>query len=130
MSLSFELRAYFIHRVIDLDWSGIVNKLSSLWRRYSEFELLRTCLEVTYPYIVLPPLPEKKVLYAWQKAASDTFDPDFVDRRRAGLEVRRYITISAFHVYSFDKVLIFFGIQLTFSLIFQVIEHSNCVSVS
>ncbi|XP_071573521.1 serine/threonine-protein phosphatase 6 catalytic subunit-like [Temnothorax nylanderi] len=44
------------------------------------------CREISYPYIVLPPLPEKKVLYAWQKVTTDTFDPDFVDRRRAGLE--------------------------------------------
>ena len=44
-------------------------------------------MEILYPYIVLPPLPEKKVLYAWQKITTDTFDPDFVDRRRAGLEV-------------------------------------------
>jgi len=77
--------------VTDLNWNGAVNKLSSLWRRYSEFELLRTYLEVTYPYIVLPPLPEKKVLYAWQKVASDTFDPDFVDRRRTGLEVSTHV---------------------------------------
>lgn len=32
-----------------------------LWRRYSEFELLRNYLIVTYPYIVVPPLPEKRV---------------------------------------------------------------------
>lgn len=32
-----------------------------LWRRYSEFELLRSYLMVTYPYIVVPPLPEKRV---------------------------------------------------------------------
>lgn len=44
-------------------------------------------MEISYPYIVLPPLPEKKVLYAWQKVTTDTFDPDFVDRRRVGLEV-------------------------------------------
>lgn len=62
-------------------------KVSSLWRRYTEFELLRAYLEISYPYVVLPPLPEKKVLYAWQKVTTDTFDPDFVDRRRAGLEV-------------------------------------------
>ncbi|XP_068082786.1 sorting nexin-4 isoform X1 [Anabrus simplex] len=73
-------------KVTDLDWNGAFSKISSLWRRYSEFELLRTYLEVTYPYVVLPPLPEKKVMYTWQKVASDTFDPDFVDRRRAGLE--------------------------------------------
>lgn len=33
----------------------------SLWRRYSEFELLRMYLLVTYPYIIIPPLPEKRV---------------------------------------------------------------------
>lgn len=32
-----------------------------LWRRYSEFELLRSYLTVTYPYVVVPPLPEKRV---------------------------------------------------------------------
>ncbi|TGZ43145.1 Uncharacterized protein DBV15_11908 [Temnothorax longispinosus] len=46
----------------------------------------RRFCRVSYPYIVLPPLPEKKVLYAWQKVTTDTFNPDFVDRRRAGLE--------------------------------------------
>ncbi|XP_077280130.1 heparan-alpha-glucosaminide N-acetyltransferase-like [Temnothorax americanus] len=51
-----------------------------------KIELLRAYPEISYPYIVLPPLPEKKVLYAWQKVTTDTFDPDFVDRRRAGLE--------------------------------------------
>ncbi|XP_049770693.1 sorting nexin-4-like isoform X2 [Schistocerca cancellata] len=73
-------------KVTDPDWNGAYSRISSVWRRYSEFVLLRTYLELEYPYIVLPPLPEKKVLYPWQKAASDTFDPDFVDRRRAGLE--------------------------------------------
>ncbi|XP_077272778.1 uncharacterized protein LOC143903194 [Temnothorax americanus] len=38
--------------------------------------------------IVLLSLPEKKVLYAWQKVTTDTFDLDFVDRRRAELEVK------------------------------------------
>ena len=33
----------------------------ALWRRYSEFELLRNYLLVTYPFIVVPPLPEKRV---------------------------------------------------------------------
>lgn len=38
----------------------------TLWRRYSEFELLRTYLLVTYPYIIIPPLPEKRVSDAYQ----------------------------------------------------------------
>lgn len=33
---------------------------TSLWRRYSEFELLKNYLEITYPALVVPPLPEKK----------------------------------------------------------------------
>lgn len=35
---------------------------------------------------MLPPLPEKRVMFGWQKISNDTFDPNFVDRRRAGLE--------------------------------------------
>lgn len=34
---------------------------SSLWRRYSEFEMLRNYLVVTFPYVIVPPLPEKRV---------------------------------------------------------------------
>ncbi|KAJ9582918.1 hypothetical protein L9F63_022742, partial [Diploptera punctata] len=94
-------------KVTDADWSGAVNKISSLWRRYSEFELLRTYLEVTYPYVVLPPLPEKKIMYAWQKVASDTFDPDFVDRRRAGLE-NFLLRVASHPILSFDRQFIGF----------------------
>lgn len=79
---------FFFYRITDPDFKNALTRVSSLWRRYTEFELLRAYLEISYPYIVLPPLPEKKVLYAWQKVTTDTFDPDFVDRRRAGLEVR------------------------------------------
>ncbi|XP_046408234.1 sorting nexin-4-like [Ischnura elegans] len=73
-------------KVTDSDWKGALINSCSLWRRYSEFELLRSDLEMSYPYIVMPTLPEKKVMYAWQKVATDTFDPDFIDRRRVGLE--------------------------------------------
>ena len=34
---------------------------TSVWRRYSEFELLRNYLDATFPAVVVPPLPEKKV---------------------------------------------------------------------
>ncbi|XP_008548264.1 sorting nexin-4 [Microplitis demolitor] len=73
-------------KVTDPDFEDAITRIGSLWRRYTEFEMLRTYLEITYPYIVVPSLPEKRVLYAWQKVTTDTFDPDFVDRRRAGLE--------------------------------------------
>ncbi|XP_065883701.1 sorting nexin-4-like isoform X2 [Dysidea avara] len=31
-----------------------------MWRRYSEFELLRNFLQAVYPHAVIPPLPEKR----------------------------------------------------------------------
>lgn len=40
---------------------GYTEDTTSAWRRYSEFELLRNYLEITYPAVVVPPLPEKKV---------------------------------------------------------------------
>ncbi|KAL2102990.1 hypothetical protein ACEWY4_002158 [Coilia grayii] len=58
----------------------------ALWRRYSEFELLRNYLLVTYPFIVVPPLPEKRAEFVWHKLSADNMDPDFVERRRVGLE--------------------------------------------
>ncbi|XP_077392668.1 sorting nexin-4 [Festucalex cinctus] len=58
----------------------------TLWRRYSEFELLRTYLLVTYPFIIIPPLPEKRAEFVWHKLSADNLDPDFVERRRVGLE--------------------------------------------
>ena len=42
---------------------------TSLWRRYSEFELLRNYLEIMYPAVVVPPLPEKKVRSGIQKCS-------------------------------------------------------------
>ncbi|KAM4697652.1 sorting nexin-4 isoform 2-T2 [Rhinophrynus dorsalis] len=60
--------------------------LDSLWRRYSEFELLRNYLSITYPFVVVPPLPEKRAEFVWHKLSADNMDPDFVERRRIGLE--------------------------------------------
>ncbi|GBP09419.1 Sorting nexin-4 [Eumeta japonica] len=71
-------------KVTDPDYTHVQSKISTIWRRYTEFEQIHDYLLVTYPYVVIPPLPEKRVLYAWRK--SDTTDPEFVERRRAGLE--------------------------------------------
>ncbi|KAK3908265.1 Sorting nexin-4 [Frankliniella fusca] len=81
---------------------GTIVRLGSLWRRYTEFEILHNYLSSMYPYIVLPPLPEKRVLYSWQKVATDTFDPDFVDRRRAGLE-NFLLRIASHPILSFNQ---------------------------
>ncbi|CAG9863697.1 unnamed protein product [Phyllotreta striolata] len=88
---SLNLRDYYTvylieTKVTDPDFQKKVGKLTTVWRRYTEFEQLHDYLEVTYPFLVIPPLPEKRVMYGWQKISNDTFDPNFVDRRRAGLE--------------------------------------------
>lgn len=48
-------------RAVESQTEGQCAPMDSLWRRYSEFELLRNYLSVTYPHIVVPPLPEKRV---------------------------------------------------------------------
>ncbi|XP_070536510.1 sorting nexin-4-like isoform X2 [Ptychodera flava] len=74
-------------RIKETSSKGIVDAPTSLWRRYSEFELLRNYLVVTHPAIVVPPLPEKRGIIQWQEfKTTDNFDPDFIERRRVGLE--------------------------------------------
>ncbi|XP_029969782.1 sorting nexin-4-like isoform X2 [Salarias fasciatus] len=76
----------------------------SLWRRYSEFELLRNYLVVTYPFAVVPPLPEKRAEFVWHKLSADNMDPDFVERRRVGLE-NFLLRVASHSVLSNDKIL-------------------------
>uniref|UniRef100_A0A8C3AFI2 Sorting nexin 4 n=1 Tax=Cyclopterus lumpus TaxID=8103 RepID=A0A8C3AFI2_CYCLU len=83
----------------------------SLWRRYSEFELLRNYLLVTYPYIVVPPLPEKRAEFVWHKLSADNMDPDFVERRRVGLE-NFLLRVASHPVLSNDKILHHFLIEV------------------
>ncbi|XP_038870533.1 sorting nexin-4-like isoform X1 [Salvelinus namaycush] len=71
-------------RPVDALTEGITP--DSLWRRYSEFELLRNYLLVTYPFVVVAPLPEKRAEIVWHKLSADNMDPEFVERRRVGLE--------------------------------------------
>ena len=48
-------------RVTDPSRPAFNEPATSVWRRYSDFELLRNYLEVMYTYVVIPPLPEKRV---------------------------------------------------------------------
>jgi len=48
-------------RVTDPEMPFYGEPPTGVWRRYSEFELLRSYLEVMYPAIVVPPIPEKRV---------------------------------------------------------------------
>lgn len=89
-------------KVTDPTFQNKVAKHSTIWRRYTEFEKLREYLEVTYSYIVLPPLPEKRVMFGWQKISNDTFDPNFIDRRRAGLE-NFLLRVASHLILSWDK---------------------------
>ncbi|KAL0963724.1 hypothetical protein UPYG_G00310030 [Umbra pygmaea] len=74
-------------RPVDAVTEGITPAApDTLWRRYSEFELLRNYLLVTYPFVVVAPLPEKRAEIVWHKLSADNMDPDFVERRRVGLE--------------------------------------------
>ncbi|XP_072939501.1 sorting nexin-4-like [Epargyreus clarus] len=86
---TLHVRDHYTVYLIDLklsepDYKLVQSRINTIWRRYTEFEQIHDYLQVTYPHVVIPPLPEKRVLYAWRK--SDTTDPEFVERRRAGLE--------------------------------------------
>lgn len=78
-----------------------------LWRRYSEFELLRTYLLVTYPFVIIPPLPEKRAEFVWHKLSADNLDPDFVERRRVGLE-NFLLRVASHPLLSNDKIFFLF----------------------
>ncbi|XP_068102348.1 LOW QUALITY PROTEIN: sorting nexin-4 [Hyperolius riggenbachi] len=86
--------------------------LESLWRRYSEFEMLRNYLCVTFPFVVVPPLPEKRAEFVWHKLSADNMDPDFVERRRIGLE-NFLLRVAAHPALSHDTILLAFLTQET-----------------
>uniref|UniRef100_A0A671KJE2 Sorting nexin-4-like n=1 Tax=Sinocyclocheilus anshuiensis TaxID=1608454 RepID=A0A671KJE2_9TELE len=122
-------------RPVDAASEGTNPALDSLWRRYSEFELLRNYLLVTYPFAVVPPLPEKRVCkqdalvttackcdlnsctvtsyflqqaeFVWHKLSADNMDPDFVERRRVGLE-NFLLRVASHPVLSSDKIFYLF----------------------
>ena len=79
---------YLIETIpITSEESSTSEEVTSLWRRYSEFELLRNYLVVTYSSVIIPPLPEKRANFIWTKISStDTYDAEFLERRRAMLE--------------------------------------------
>ncbi|XP_054827760.1 sorting nexin-4 isoform X1 [Eublepharis macularius] len=87
MNMQETYTAYLVEtRAVDSQTEGQCSPPDSLWRRYSEFELLRNYLLVNYPHVIVPPLPEKRAEFVWHKLSADNMDPDFVERRRIGLE--------------------------------------------
>uniref|UniRef100_A0A673HBK8 Sorting nexin-4-like n=1 Tax=Sinocyclocheilus rhinocerous TaxID=307959 RepID=A0A673HBK8_9TELE len=94
-------------RPVDAASEGTNPVLDSLWKRYSEFELLRNYLLVTYPFAVVPPLPEKRAEFVWHKLSADNMDPDFVERRRVGLE-NFLLRVASHPVLSSDKIFYLF----------------------
>eukprot|EP00050_Salpingoeca_kvevrii_P006438 m.289380 g.289380 ORF g.289380 m.289380 type:complete len:418 (-) comp12125_c0_seq1:22-1275(-) len=57
----------------------------NVWRRYSEFDLLRQFLAFTHPGTIVPPVPEKKVNFKLSSMTIDRFDPEFTQKRREAL---------------------------------------------
>lgn len=127
----------FLWRPVDASSEGTNPAPDSLWRRYSEFELLRNYLLVTYPFIVVPPLPEKRVSedsylracrclwdcgwlcllllqaeFVWHKLSADNMDPDFVERRRVGLE-NFLLRVASHPVLSNDNIFYSFLTEVT-----------------
>ncbi|XP_056321660.1 sorting nexin-4 isoform X1 [Danio aesculapii] len=94
-------------RPVDAASEGTSPVPDSLWRRYSEFELLRNYLLVTYPFVVVPPLPEKRAEFVWHKLSADNMDPDFVERRRVGLE-NFLLRVASHPVLAEDKIFYLF----------------------
>lgn len=108
MSMQETFTVYLIEtRPMDAVAEGHNPAPDCLWRRYSEFELLRNYLIVTYPYIVVPPLPEKRAEFVWHKLSADNMDPDFVERRRVGLE-NFLLRVASHPVLCNDKILYHF----------------------
>ncbi|EFX86509.1 hypothetical protein DAPPUDRAFT_307827 [Daphnia pulex] len=94
-------------KAIDKNWREGLSPTGSVWRRYSEFELLRFQLENKYPEAIIPPLPEKKASFTRQSQSSDNIDPVFVDRRRVGLE-NFLLRVAAHPILCHDQVLLKF----------------------
>ncbi|XP_013791153.1 sorting nexin-4-like [Limulus polyphemus] len=99
----FELNAYDD----DEGQSCTLEKQWVVWRRYRNFELLRGHLEATYPYIIIPPLPEKSFSYGWQKVSSEKLSSDFLERRRVSL-IRFLHHVAEHPVLSNDKTFLAF----------------------
>ncbi|KAG8429054.1 hypothetical protein GDO86_018400, partial [Hymenochirus boettgeri] len=97
--------------------------MDSLWRRYSEFELLRNYLSVSYPFVVVPPLPEKRAEFVWHKLSADNMDPDFVERRRIGLE-NFLLRVASHPVLSHDNIFTLFLTQVQSS--FSPVLRAPC----
>ena len=59
----------------------------AVWRRFSDFEMLRKFLSHTLPTVLLPPLPEKSSNFKLLKLGADKFDPDHLEKRRAAFQL-------------------------------------------
>ena len=81
----FLKESYVVYLIESRPFAGTTDQRQCVWRRYKEFEILRYNLATTYPYAVMPPLPEKRTNVAHFRFAWNKFDPDFIERRRERL---------------------------------------------
>eukprot|EP01134_Creolimax_fragrantissima_P006964 CFRG6964T1 len=68
-------KAYTVYKII----VSVGRQLFAIYRRYSDFYNLHSKLSSHFSNILLPPLPPKRYLL-------DNFDPQFIDKRRKGLQ--------------------------------------------
>eukprot|EP00041_Stephanoeca_diplocostata_P013898 m.248501 g.248501 ORF g.248501 m.248501 type:complete len:429 (-) comp19506_c0_seq4:2542-3828(-) len=71
----------FVAFKIESKMSGS-DEILVVWRRYSDFELLRQYLVATVPSAVVPPIPEKTINFKLSKMGADKFDPLFLNKRQ------------------------------------------------
>eukprot|EP00042_Codosiga_hollandica_P026290 m.123179 g.123179 ORF g.123179 m.123179 type:complete len:448 (+) comp52146_c0_seq1:136-1479(+) len=57
-----------------------------VWRRFTEFEVLRNFLCDRYPFAIVPPIPEKKTNFKLSKLSIDKSDPEFLGKRRLAFQ--------------------------------------------
>eukprot|EP00056_Hartaetosiga_gracilis_P005974 m.91638 g.91638 ORF g.91638 m.91638 type:complete len:427 (+) comp12336_c0_seq1:71-1351(+) len=53
-----------------------------VYRRFSNFRYLSQYLNAAHPYVIIPPIPEKKVNFSLEKLAVDVTEEDFLRRRK------------------------------------------------
>lgn len=75
-------------KVSDPQWqTKLHGPFLNVYRRYSEFDLLKKYFCLNYPSCLIPPLPDKISSIVPWKLATQKFDQDFLDSRRHRLEV-------------------------------------------
>eukprot|EP00055_Hartaetosiga_balthica_P003270 m.7196 g.7196 ORF g.7196 m.7196 type:complete len:429 (-) comp2727_c0_seq1:58-1344(-) len=66
---------------------GMPAGVSHEYRRFTNFHYFSQYLNAAFPYVIVPPIPEKKVNFSIERMAIDVTDEDFLRRRSDGFNV-------------------------------------------